>query len=98
MRDNQSGGNAAEVKPLAPGENGGQNLLRFGGGEHELGMLGRFFESLEKRIERFLGEHVNFVNDVNLEFGTGWGITDGVPQSANLIDAAVAGGVDFQHV
>ncbi len=96
--DDQVGGNPAQIKPLAPREDGGQNFLRFGGGEQEFHMRGWFFERLEQGVERFLGEHVDFVDDVNFEFGARGGVADGVAQLAYFIDAAVAGAVDFQHV
>src|SRR5207249_3635789 len=40
----------------------------------------------------------NFINNVDFEFGTGWGITGRFAQLANLIDAPVAGAIDFQHI
>ena len=65
--DDESDGDAAQIEALAAGEDGGQDLLRLGGGEHELHMRGGFLEGLEEGVERLLGQHVDFVDDVNLE-------------------------------
>ena len=61
-------------------------------------MLGRLFERLEERVERLLREHVDFVDDVNLEPHAAGPHGDVLPQLANFVDAAVAGAVDLQHV
>ena len=89
---------APQVEPLAAREDGGQDLLRVGRGEHELHVLGRLFEGLEQRVERRRREHVDFVNDVDLELGAGRGVLAGLAQLADLLDAVVAGAVDFEHV
>ena len=42
-------------------------FVGFGGAKDELHMLGRLFQRLQQGIERLLGEHVHFVDDVDLE-------------------------------
>jgi hypothetical protein len=96
--DDEGGGDAAEVEALAAGEDGGQDFFRFGGGEHEFGVGGRFFERFQEGVEGLLGEHVDFVDDVDLEPGGGGGVADGVAQLADFLDTAVAGAVDFDDV
>ena len=61
-------------------------------------MLGRLFERLQERVERLLREHVDFVDDVDLVPHAAGPHGHVLPQLANLVDAAVAGAVDFQHV
>ena len=61
-------------------------------------MLGRLFQRLEQRVERLVREHVHFVDDVDLEAGAAGPDVDVLPQLADLVDAAVAGAVDLQHV
>ncbi len=89
---------AGEIEPLAARQNRDRNLLRLGRGEDELHMLGRLFERLQKRVERLLREHVDFVDDVDLEPHAAGPHGDVLPQLANLVDAAVAGAVDLEHV
>ncbi len=43
------------------------DLLRLGGGEHELQVRRRFLNELQEGIESFPGDHVGFVDDVDLE-------------------------------
>ena len=58
----------------------------------------RFLQRLEQRVERRRGQHVDFVNDVDLvPCSTGTHVGVGT-QLANLVDAAIAGPVDLQHV
>ncbi len=61
-------------------------------------MRGRLFQGLEQRVERLLGEHVDFVDDINLELGGGRDVLDRLAQAADFIDAAVAGSVNFEHI
>ena len=43
---NDVGGDGPEIKALAAGNDGGEDLVRFGGREDELHVLGRLFKSL----------------------------------------------------
>ena len=61
-------------------------------------MLRRLLQRLEKRVGRFLGQHVNLVDDVDLVFPLGRGIPDVVAQFAHIIDAAIAGRVQLKNV
>ena len=87
-----------EVVPLAPRQDRDRNLVRLGRGEDELHMLGRLFERLEERVERLLREHVDFVDDVNLEPRAAGPHGDVLAELADFVDAAVAGAVDLEHV
>ena len=63
--------NAAEVVTLAARLDGGGQLVRIGGGADELHVRRRLFERLQQRVERAGGEHVYFVDDVDLEAALG---------------------------
>ena len=98
MADDEPGRNPPQVKALAARQDRGQDLLRFGGGKHELHMRGRFLECLKQRVERLLRQHVNLVDDVDFEFRRGRSVFDRVAQFADFLDAAVAGAVNFDHI
>ena len=91
-------GNPAQIKPLAAREDRRQNLFRVGRGEHELHVRGRLLQRFQQRVERRRREHVNFVNDVNLELRIGRRVFAGLAQFAHLFHAVVARAVNFQHV
>ena len=90
--------NPAQVETLAAGENRRQNFFRVGRCEHELHMRGRLFQSFQQRIERRRGEHVNFVNDVDLERRIGGRVFAGLAEFADLLHAVITRAVNFQHV
>ena len=96
--DNERGGDAAQVKSLAAGKDGGQHFLRVGGGEQELHMRGRLLEGLEQRVKSRRGEHVNFVNDVDFVRSGGRRVFAGLAEFAHLFHAVVAGPVDLDHI
>jgi hypothetical protein len=49
--NDQCGGDAAQVEPLAAREDRGQNLLRFGGGEHEFDVRGGSSRVLRRALK-----------------------------------------------
>ena len=73
-------------------------FVGFGGAEDELHVLGRLFQRLQQGVERLAREHVDFVDDVDLEPRPAGPHADVLPQLANFVDAAIAGPVDLQHV
>jgi hypothetical protein len=87
-----------ELKPLAARLDGGRDLVEFGGGEDEVRVRGWFLERFEQRVERFLREHVHFVDDVDLRGGNDGGELDFLEQAADIVDAAIARRVDFHAV
>ena len=89
---------APQVVALAARHDRRQHLLRLGGGEHELHVLGRFLQRLEQRIERLLREHVHLVDDVDFKLRRGRRVHHRVTQFADFIDATIAGAIDLQHV
>ena len=77
---------------------GRQHLLRFGRREHEDEMFGRLLDDLQQRVEAGLGDHVRFVDDEDAVSRLRRGVERAVPQLAGVVDAAVAGRVEFDDV
>ena len=65
-RDDLFFAQAMKVEPLASRLDGFRNLLRIGRAHDENNMARRFFKRLKQRIEGRNGEHVHFVDDINL--------------------------------
>ena len=92
------GGDGLEVEPLDAAADGFGDLLGVGGGEDELDVVGGLFEGFEQGIEGRGAEHVDFVDDVDLEAAAG-GSEGGVgAELADVVDAGVGGGVDLDAV
>ena len=72
--------------------------MDLGGGEDEFYVSGRFFQCFQEGVEGLGREHVDFVDDVDFEFSTGWGVRDAVAQVLDLPDATVRGAVDLEDV
>ena len=89
---------AAEVEALAAREDGLGDLVRLGGGEHEDDVGRRLLERLEQRVEGLAREHVDLVDDVDLEAAVDRREGDLVAQVADVVDAAVGGGVHLDDV
>ena len=53
---------------------------------------------LKQGVEGLLGEHVHFVDDVDLVGALGRQVLDLFPQVPHFVDAPVGGAVDFQDV
>ena len=83
---------------LAPGQDRVRYLVYLRGGEDEDDVGRRLFEGLQEGVEGLLGEHVHFVDDVDLVPGFDRGEIDVFPQLADVVDAAVGGAVDLDHV
>jgi hypothetical protein len=75
-----------------------RHLLRIGGRQHELQILGRLFQRLQHRVERGVRQHVHFVDHVDLE-ATDHRLVDRlVEQRGDLLDAAVRRRIEFHVV
>src|SRR5207253_1442493 len=83
-----------EVEPLAARQDGDGDLVHLGGGEDELDVRRRLLKGLQQGVEGLLGEHVDFVDDVDLVARPGGAVLNVGPDVAHLVDPAVAGGQD----
>ncbi len=88
----------AQVEALAAGEDGHRHLADLGGGEDELGVGRRLLQGLQQGVEGRRGQHVHFVDDIDLVARLGGGVAHPVEQLAHLVDLAAAGGVELQHI
>ena len=89
---------AAQVKALAAGQHRHRDLADFRGGENELHMLRRLFQRLQQAVEGRVGEHVHFVDDVDLVARRSRAVTRCVRDLADIVDAGVRGGVHLDHI
>ena len=95
---NDLAGQTAKVVTLAAGDDGGQDVVGFGGAEDEDDVRRRLFQCFQKRVGSLRGEHVRFVDDVDLALAFGGQEVDPVANIADFINAPVAGGVQFDDV
>jgi hypothetical protein len=58
----------------------------------------RFLQRFQQRVERIFGEHMDFVDDVDLVARRHGGIAHRLDNLAHIIDAGMAGGVHLDHV
>ena len=89
---------AAEVVALAAAEDGRLERFGVGGGEDEDDVRGRLFERLEQRVGGRAGQLVDLVDQIDLEAGRAGLVVGALAQLADVVDAAVAGGVDLDQV
>ncbi len=75
-----------------------EHLLRLGGREHELDVVGRLLDELEQRVEAGAGDHVGLIDHVHLEATGHRGEEGSLAQVTGIVDAAVTGRVDLDHV
>ncbi len=87
-----------EGEVLAARADGLGDVFGLGGGHHEDDVVGRLFESFEQGVEGGIGDLVGFVEDVDLVLVAGGAVAGGVAKLADLVDAAVGGGVDLDDV
>ena len=87
-----------EVELQAARQHRHRDLLRVGGGEDELHMLGRFLERLQHGVEGMPGEHVHFVDHVDLEAPLHRRIHRLVEQRRHVVHAAVRGRVHLDVI
>ncbi len=72
--------------------------MKFRRGKDETTVGRRLFQDFEQRVVRLVGEHVRFVDHIDLVAPQGGCETRVFPQLPDVLDARVGGGVDFQHV
>ena len=75
-----------------------RHLLRVGGGQDEFDVGRRLLQRLQHRIEGALGQHVHFVDDVDLEAAGSRRVLSVFQHFADIVDAGVGRGVDLQQI
>ena len=88
----------AKTEMLAAGADGLRNILRLRRGQHEDDVAGRLLQRFQQGVEGGIGDLVRFVEDVDLEAVPRRAIAGGLAKFADLVDAAVGGGVDFDYI
>ena len=71
-----AGRNAFQIKLQTARQNRDRYLLRVCGCQHELDMRGWFFQRFQQGVETMRGEHMDFIDQVNLVATTGGCIRD----------------------
>ncbi len=72
--------------------------MNFGGREDKHDMTRGFLECLQQRIERRIGEHVDFIDDVDPVPASEVGKIYIISNLSNIINAGVGGPVNFNDV
>ena len=98
MFQDQDEGDRFQVVFLAAGGDGDRNLGVLRGGQDELHVRRRLLQGLEQRVEGRVGEHVDLIDDVDLEAVPGRRVAGALAKLANVVHAGIGGGVDFQDV
>ena len=98
VRDELPRGDQAEVVLLAAREDRVRDLVVLGGGEDELHARGRLLEGLQEGVEGPRGQHVDLVDDPDLEAVPGRVVAGALAQLPDLLHAVVGGPVDLLHV
>ena len=96
--DDQRRRQLLEVELQAAGEHRDRDLLRIGRRQHELHVFGRLLERLQHRVERRLGQHVDFVDQVDLVAPRRRRVARVVEDLAHVVDAGVRRRVELQQV
>ena len=91
-------GDPPQIKSLAAADDGGEDFVGFGGGEEKFHMHWGLFQSFEEGVEGLFGQHVHFVDDVDLIFARRWRVSDRFVDLADVVDAAVGRAVDLEDV
>ena len=91
-------GEAPEIEALAAGEDGSRHFLRLRGREDKDHVSRRLLNGLEQRVERRSRQHMDFVDDIDLEPPELRRVIHFLQQIADLVDAAVGRRVHLHHV
>ena len=75
-----------------------RNVFRLGGRHHEDDVRRRLLQRLQQRIEGSLSDLVRFIKDINLVAVASRRVAGRIAQFANLIDSAIGGRVNLDHV
>ena len=87
-----------QIKLQTARQHGHWNFLRIGGGENKFDMFGRFFQRLQHRVESVVGQHVNFIDHVDLEARIRWRVHRLFQQLRHFIDTAIGRRVELDVI
>jgi hypothetical protein len=91
-------GQPFEFIPLAAGKDGHRDLMQLGGGKHEIDMIRRLFQGLEKGIEGLGGQHMHLVDQDDLEARIGGHEPNFFLQFTDFLNTAIGGAIHFLEV
>jgi hypothetical protein len=94
----RSSGTRFQREGLAARADGDRHLAQLSGGEDEGDGRRRLLQRLEQGVEGLLRQHVDLVQDEHLLAALGGAEAQRLAQLANVVDAAVGGGVHLHHV
>ena len=88
---------ASEVISLAARQDGGQNLVLFGGGEDEDGVCRGFLEGFQEGVESGLAEHMYLIDDEYAVFSDLRGNVHLVDKGFDIVDRIVRCGIQLVY-
>src|SRR5690554_2905943 len=92
------GRKALEIVTLTAGENSCWNFLRISRSKNKNHSFRWFFQCLQKRVKCIGGQHMYFVNDINLIKTVYRRVLHLLPQLANFFNTAVRCSVYFNYI
>eukprot|EP01107_Rhizomastix_libera_P001546 TRINITY_DN12539_c0_g1_i1.p2 TRINITY_DN12539_c0_g1~~TRINITY_DN12539_c0_g1_i1.p2 ORF type:complete len:230 (+),score=-27.61 TRINITY_DN12539_c0_g1_i1:522-1211(+) len=87
-----------QIELQTAGKNRHRNFLGIGGRQDEFDVLGWLFQGLQHGVEGRIGQHVHFVDHVDLEAAPGRRIHRILEQLAHLIDPGIGGRIDLEKI
>ncbi|OPZ23275.1 MAG: hypothetical protein BWZ03_00573 [bacterium ADurb.BinA186] len=87
-----------KIKALCAGDYCRRHFVSFCCCQNKNCMGRRLFKRFKKGIKGFLGQHMNFIDDVNLELCFGRRELNIFPKLADLVDASIGCGIDLNHI
>ena len=98
MAHDMAGRHLLQVELQTARQHSHRNFLRIGRGQDEFDVLGGFFQRFQHGIERMIGEHVHFVDHVDLEARVGRRVHRLLQQLRHFVHAAIGGGIHFDVI
>ncbi|MNS58949.1 hypothetical protein D3C72_918900 [compost metagenome] len=96
--DDGVGRHLLQIELQAARQHRHRDLLRIGGGQDEFDVGGRLFQRLQHGVEGVAGQHVHFVDHVDLEAPRARRVHRLFEQLRHFLDAAVRGRIQLQVV
>ena len=87
-----------KVVYLATGQDGRQDLVLFRRSQNEQGMMGRFLQCFQKRIESCRTQHMHLVDNKDLIFSDWRWNTHLVDQGTDVVNRVIGGCIEFRDI